>query len=75
MSIPGEAKGKYTHEVRYVRSRCGLLKVGVAVFVLFVVGMLIAIMCNVGSMRRRQDEMFRQIDDLRWRLNSNANNE
>lgn len=59
--------------MKYVRSRCGLYKIGLVLFVLFVVGMLIAIMCNVSSMRRDQREMLREISELRWKLNE-ANN-
>ena len=73
MSIPGDSKNKYTHEVKYVRSWCGFYRIGLVLFVLFVVGMLIAIMCNVSNMRRNQREMYREISELRWRLNE-ANN-
>lgn len=61
--------------MKYVRSWCGIYKIGVVLFVLFVVGMLIAIMCNVSKMRRDQRDMYREISELRWRLNEANNNQ
>ena len=56
-----------------MRSRCGLFKIGAVVFVAFVVGMLIALMCNVSSMRRIQGDMTREISELRWKLSQGHN--
>lgn len=44
-----------------------MVKIALVLFVVFVAGMLIGIMCNVSSMRRRQDEMFRDIRELMGR--------
>lgn len=44
-----------------------MLKIAVVLFVVFVAGMLIGIMCNVSSMRRRQEEMFREISEFMGR--------
>jgi hypothetical protein len=75
MSIPGDSKGKYSHEVKYVRSRCGLYKIGLVLFVAFVVGMLIALVCNVSAMRRNQGDMAREISELRWRLGEGSHHQ
>jgi hypothetical protein len=68
MSIPGEAKSKYTHEVMLGRSRGYLhgyggflYRFGVFLFVLFVIGNLSSIMDNVKNMRLRQEYMLRDL--------------
>jgi hypothetical protein len=57
-----------------VRSKCGRVKIAVALFVVFVAGMLIGIMSNVGSMRRRQDEMFGEMREFMGRERLTGNN-
>lgn len=51
MSIPGSARDKYTHDVRFVgQKRCGWKKMG-GVVVLLMLGLLIYACCNISSMR------------------------
>lgn len=74
MSIPGEAKSKYTHEVSY-RSKCGWYKIVALIFALFVAGMLIAILCKIHGMRHEQDYMHREIHRLHWKIDQLGNNQ
>lgn len=51
MSVPGSAREKYTHEVKFVGQKGrGCRRIGVAVG-LFVLGLLIYMCCNISSMR------------------------
>lgn len=51
MSIPGAAREKYAHEVKFVgQKRCGWKRMG-AVVVLLMLGLLIYACCNISSMR------------------------
>lgn len=51
MSIPGSAREKYAHEVKFVgQKRCGWKRMG-AVVVLLMLGLLIYACCNISSMR------------------------
>lgn len=51
MSIPGSAREKYAHEVKFVgQNKCGWRKLG-ALVVLLMLGLLIYACCNISSMR------------------------